>query len=644
MAQREPTIASILQELAVEYDDVVAEREIYQRVLDRRPSQARDPFASIRERLRFEAAEVGWVRMGDGTLLPLHVALTGLRFRITPGDDELAAGALLRTRLIPFVPMTRKDIVLTDAEGSTLPVAVTTITANDAMFGPFQLAALHPGPWMARMKIRRGDSILVTIERAAPLTLRLEHEPRAAFHLDEVLHQERELLDGIVARVAASRSRPLTADEAVLPVYARAPWRTAYPGRCWQDLVASDRRLRLIDGVLIGDHAYRRPIDDLIDGMHDARAWEERDTELLAAIAGIQHELLESRREAATQELWNGVAPRISTARVVFDSQSGESTVIQPEPIDALCDYTDQIEERLRNGGYDDDAWDMLEDEDPLFGTLDLDHEELAEVPLIEDLRGFIAERPELAAAARRLMAALSAEDFERLQHAQSSTDVQNVLAARFHRILPDNPDLFATLVRYTAPTASAPDFAGGPPELEDSTGDSESPFTSEPWEADEDEEWDDDIDDQPTVHDEALTASHELMERFYAYLIAQGKSEATAASRTGDLWIYADFLASYYAQTLAEGNYTTLDECLFFFYPRRVANSSPRGARELCTSLKQFYSFLRMEQIADDRFAREMWRRRDQVARVVDLYDQIDVESPQFERLFVRLFAPYTA
>ena len=34
-------------------------------------------------------------------------------------------------------------------------------------------------------------------------------------------------------------------------------------------------------------------------------------------------------------------------------------------------------------------------------------------------------------------------------------------------------------------------------------------------------------------------------MERFYAFLLAQGKSEATAASRTGDLWIYADFLAS---------------------------------------------------------------------------------------------------
>ena len=38
------------------------------------------------------------------------------------------------------------------------------------------------------------------------------------------------------------------------------------------------------------------------------------------------------------------------------------------------------------------------------------------------------------------------------------------------------------------------------------------------------------------------------------------------------------------------------------------------------------------------------MWRRRDQAVRVVELYDRIDGNSPRFERLFARLFEPYTA
>ena len=32
----------------------------------------------------------------------------------------------------------------------------------------------------------------------------------------------------------------------------------------------------------------------------------------------------------------------------------------------------------------------------------------------------------------------------------------------------------------------------------------------------------------------------------------------------------------------------------LFFFYPRKVINSSPRASREMCTSAKQFYAYLR--------------------------------------------------
>jgi site-specific recombinase XerD len=132
-------------------------------------------------------------------------------------------------------------------------------------------------------------------------------------------------------------------------------------------------------------------------------------------------------------------------------------------------------------------------------------------------------------------------------------------------------------------------------------------------------------------------------MERFYEHVRAQGKSEATASSRTGDLWVYAEFLASYYGRSLSDGDYATLDECLFFFYPRKVLNSSPRAAREMCTSLKQFYLFLSGAGLADDGFAQAIWRRRDQAARVVELYEHIDSDSPQFERLFAHLFAPYT-
>ncbi len=83
----------------------------------------------------------------------------------------------------------------------------------------------------------------------------------------------------------------------------------------------------------------------------------------------------------------------------------------------------------------------------------------------------------------------------------------------------------------------------------------------------------------------------------------------------------------------------------MFFFYPRKVLNSTPRDARDMCTSIKQFYAFLRAEGIVtDDGFAQAIWRRRDQAARIVELYGRLDAESPRFGRLFGRLFEPFTA
>jgi len=79
MEQSEPTISSILLELADEYSGIVSEREVFERVLARRPSHAKDPYASIRNKLRYDAIETGWVRLGGGELIPRQAALQGLR-------------------------------------------------------------------------------------------------------------------------------------------------------------------------------------------------------------------------------------------------------------------------------------------------------------------------------------------------------------------------------------------------------------------------------------------------------------------------------------------------------------------------------------------------------------------------------------
>jgi hypothetical protein len=166
-------------------------------------------------------------------------------------------------------------------------------------------------------------------------------------------------------------------------------------------------------------------------------------------------------------------------------------------------------------------------------------------------------------------------------------------------------------------------------------------------WEDDDD--WGEEISSKLEERFEASSViyarSSDLMNQFYDYLRETGKSLTTARQRAQHLIAYAEFLASYYNRNLAEGDYATLDECLFYYYPRRVLNGSPRQVREICVSLKQFYHFLLLRgDISDDRFAHAHWRRRNQAARVFSLFEQIASDASDYEALFARLFAPYVS
>ncbi|GAB4164510.1 MAG: hypothetical protein Fur005_24880 [Roseiflexaceae bacterium] len=641
MAQHEPTISRILQELAREYSTSISERTLFDRVLERRPSQAKDPYASIREKLRWDGTQVGWVRLGNSAVVPLRVVREGLKFRVSPTDNNYHHDQLTRSQLLPFVTPYDNNIRIIDRQGSL--VATNSVHAREANFVPAS-AVVDLGDWFRRSGFLQGDTIIVTIITHEPLTLQLEREPYEAFRTDDVLRQESELLDGIVALVNRRRNDLIPAEDAILPIYARAEWRKHYPGRPWQQLVEHDQRLRLIDNLFIAGSSFRRPLDSFFETDEQR---ENEDARLMEAISAFQADLLASRRNDAEQGLWDGRAPRASTARVIFDTKERSTNIIFLEPVDTLQDHRQSIDDQLEQGGFDDNEWEDFDDD---FDALDAgempDFDDMNE---IEDLQVFMAENPALAEAAQKLMAALTPDEVDRLQQADSAEEAQHILAARFQKLMHEDPSLFSTLEIYQ-PSPREP-FSNGQSNGGHFEGDPAiDPFMVTGWSAQAEEEegdWEDftaeHIPGDSAASREALARSAELAERFHQYLRSQGKSNSTASSRSNDVLLYADFLANYYSRNLSDGDYATLDEFLFFFYPRKVLNSSPRLARELCTSLKQFYAFLRTQNMADDAFAQAIWRRREQAARVIELYEHIDGDSPHFDRLFAHLFAPYT-
>ena len=247
MAHKGPTIASILEELATQFSGIVEAQDVYDQVLQHRPSQAKNPYASIRDQLRFGAPRIGWVWLGKGQLMPLQTALRGLQFRLIPSDTEITYGALFTMHLRPFVPYGTTDVQFVDAQGSPVPHQLISLSSDsDAVFLS-SAPALQIQAWFDQNTFTVGDSILVRIQKTEPITLQLEREPAEALRSTDIIQQDQELIDELVERVSRGTRTALFCEDSVLAIYAQASWRTRYPGLPWRQLVQQDPRLQILD-------------------------------------------------------------------------------------------------------------------------------------------------------------------------------------------------------------------------------------------------------------------------------------------------------------------------------------------------------------------------------------------------------------
>jgi hypothetical protein len=649
MAQSGATIASILQSLAIEYNEIVSEREICNRVLAIRPSQAKNPSARIREELHYNGTRIGWVWLGDGTVVPLRVVLTNLRFRLIPSPEEVADGALVRDSLRPFVPFyydEYSNFSFEQADGTQLPIKLTSLS-REGIFGNYSVQAIDLQTWMHAVGFAEGDSLLLTITSITPFVLRIEHEPANQFRTADVAAQNAELLEALVARVQANRRSPIFAEQGILPIYATATWRTEYPGSPWRQLVMQDRRLRLIDGDSVADAGFHRPLDLLFSPEIDEEAQQLRDSDLLQDIYALQEQMLASRQADAKRQIWDGIAPRRSTIRLVFRSeQDSVGNEYYPGAVNTLRDCRSDIEEHLARDDYRNQQWDfdgMYDEEDDFFsdpfflGMFDpVDSNEI---------QSLIDAHPELEEISRRLFDSLPPDIRTRFEQATSIEEAQEILAGPVSELLRKNPELFEQLQQpsqeYNATPNGQHHLQNGhmlPP--------NDIPDNVTPWEDAVDSSFDvySEYEPDPEI-DAAQAHSIELLQIYANHQTNLGRTPFNVENRMRDVLMYAEFLSAFYHRSLDQGDYATLDEFLFYYFPRRLYSGSARGARELCTSIKVFYGVLKSQGIVkSDSFAVALWRRRDQFLRVIELYERLNSDSEAFERQFAHLFSPYTA
>lgn len=247
--KKTPSLDSIIQQLLAQIQEPIQVDAFAQRVLAVHPSQAKNPLTALRSKLRQEHVGHTLVFLDNQTLLPLPVAMHGVRFRLPLTRQEVTQGALVIYPAFAYFQrqeIAPQDVQLVDAAGR--PLEVRLVTLKQPLSGSLKsfstnVQAFDLGDWLRSHKVTRHDSLLVTVEDWQAGRFRLQHEPARARRQEEIERQNQELADVLFGMLEAAREERLYAHQALPTVYARLSHGRDYPGDHWLEVLASDGRM-----------------------------------------------------------------------------------------------------------------------------------------------------------------------------------------------------------------------------------------------------------------------------------------------------------------------------------------------------------------------------------------------------------------
>ena len=257
------TLARVAEAVAAEIDAAIPLDEFLQRVVARYETKSKNPARLVRTNLRYELPRLGIVFLDPKTIIPLRVALQGVRFRVLLDAEQLKHGVLWDDDW--FAPFAKPNysyqpkpepLAFFDANGQPIPTRSATLKIKAprgeasevlaAMLGELtnQRAAIDLGGWLRAQKARRGDSVLVTVRDWEHAQFTLELEPRAHRRQAEIQAQNRALADMLWNVLQETSDEKLILNSGIATAYARLPSARDYPGDHWHLVLEEDPRMR----------------------------------------------------------------------------------------------------------------------------------------------------------------------------------------------------------------------------------------------------------------------------------------------------------------------------------------------------------------------------------------------------------------
>ena len=255
MPNNNPTLKQVVEQVLAEVDGPITVKDLAERVYAIYPTKAKTAMSSFRNCLHYDEQGVNLVYLNRDTILPMRIAMQGVRFRI-PIDRHAE-----KENEIPFLFFNYfidrygkpKNIRFVDTTGNPIAFkikSVKNIWEPNSLWRRDFVDVFEFTDLFNKTKPQRGDSLLVTVRDWESHEFLMEHEPKRKRRTQEIQGFNKEFDDILFNMLEESRDGDIFLHQVIPDVFARLSDPQGYPGDNWREIVESDKRV-MSDGTIL---------------------------------------------------------------------------------------------------------------------------------------------------------------------------------------------------------------------------------------------------------------------------------------------------------------------------------------------------------------------------------------------------------
>jgi hypothetical protein len=246
------TQGSAIKQVAKQINGPISLDAFVDRVLEIWSSKAKNPKANIRQSIHYDHLGKDLLLQDEKTLLPIHLAMQGIRFRVPLSRQEAENGWLFAFPSFQYMfqqSLRPEDFRFEEVYGRSIPVNPVTVKYKEkTIFGveEFETTAFELGWWYEKYKVRRKDNLLVTILDWETARFQLRPEPAREYkkHKADIWEHNQSFADHLFKALEAARYEELRGYVAIPTAYVCLKDHQTYPADHWVEIIEHDPRMK----------------------------------------------------------------------------------------------------------------------------------------------------------------------------------------------------------------------------------------------------------------------------------------------------------------------------------------------------------------------------------------------------------------